>query len=120
MHHIKVTRLPKERRVTMADGTVSDIVTHYVVAKLRIGPHVEEAVFLVTKLTDETPMILGLPWLTTHTPSIDWDAMKVTFDSPRCVANCLPVGLRPCLRVAPRPRSRSSKLTSSELKRRTT
>jgi hypothetical protein len=35
------------------------------------------------------PIIVGLPWLRKHNPSIDWTGGMVTFNSARCAKECL-------------------------------
>lgn len=89
------------RRVVLADGTVSDVVTRYFTALMKIGHHVEEAVFLVTKLGRDTPLILGLPWLKLHDCSTHWAAMTLSFQSHYCRQHCLPKGLPAFLAKAP-------------------
>ncbi|EAQ88892.1 hypothetical protein CHGG_05511 [Chaetomium globosum CBS 148.51] len=48
------------------------------------------ALFFVTDLSPETPVILGLPWLQRHNPAIDWASLSVTFNSDYCRALCCP------------------------------
>ena len=77
----------------LADGVTSDTVTQYFIAFMSIGHHQELALFFVTNLARDNPLILGVPWLQTHNPDIDWPAMRLLFSSDHCRRNCLPPGL---------------------------
>ena len=35
------------------------------------------------------PVILGLPWLKLHNPTIDWRAHRLSFHSDKCAERCL-------------------------------
>jgi RNase H-like domain found in reverse transcriptase/Reverse transcriptase (RNA-dependent DNA polymerase)/Integrase zinc binding domain/Chromo (CHRromatin Organisation MOdifier) domain len=64
-------------------------VTHQTVPlEVRIGQHVEHLVFNITKL-GHYPVILGMPWLKRHDPTIVWSQHQVSFASKYCAANCL-------------------------------
>jgi hypothetical protein len=58
-----------------------------------IGGHEENCLFFVTRLSPDTPLIFGLPWLQRHNPTIDWAEMSLTFNSWYCRRFCcqLPV-----------------------------
>jgi transposase InsO family protein len=60
-----------------------------VVAPIAIGSHRELALFFVTRLSPDNPVIFGLPWLQRHNPNIDWAQMSLTFSSPYCRRYCL-------------------------------
>lgn len=49
------------------------------VAQVQIGPHQEQLALDVTNI-GQHPVILGIPWLTKHNPSIEWPTRSVTFD----------------------------------------
>lgn len=70
------------------------MITEYVLVPVRTGQHEETALLFLTKLADATPVILGLPWLQRHNPSVDWTAMTLTFNSRYCQTNCLPWTLK--------------------------
>jgi hypothetical protein len=63
-------------------GDVSDV-TQEVPAIVQVGQHKEELILDVIP-TQGHDVILGLPWLGQHNPSIDWKKGKLVFDSPYC------------------------------------
>jgi len=50
----------------------------------------EDLTFHITKLAGWN-MIIGKPWLRRHNPTINWSKNSITFLSPHCHENCLPV-----------------------------
>lgn len=50
---------------------------------MNIGPHLESLSLDITRL-GQYPIILGMPWLKLHNPSIKWAAHNITFDSTLC------------------------------------
>ena len=48
-----------------------------------IRSHKELATFQVAKLLNHE-VILGMPWLREHNPTIDWNDKRMTFNSERC------------------------------------
>ena len=58
-----------------------------------MGHHQEPCFFYLTDLGKDSPLILGVPWLQLHNPSIDWPALKLTFTSNYCRHYCLPPNL---------------------------
>ena len=109
-HQIRTSQLTRPRQVVLADGVTSDPVTQYFIALMSIGHHQELALFFVTNLARDNPLILGVPWLRTHNPDIDWPAMRLLFSSDHCRRNCLPPGLPASEAYAPsisKPRLRA-------------
>jgi hypothetical protein len=109
-YRIKTFQLARPRQVVLADGVTSDQVTQYYTAPMSIGHHEELAFFFVTNLARDNPLILGVPWLQTHNPDIDWPAMRLLFSSDHCRQNCLPPGLPTSKAYAPsipKPRLRA-------------
>jgi hypothetical protein len=49
-----------------------------------INEHVEELFLDITSL-GRHDMVLGIPWLKTHNPSIDWPTGVLDFDLEHCV-----------------------------------
>ena len=92
-HNILVQRLPHPKRLLLADGKTSDTITEYFVTPLAMGHHQEPCFFYLTDLGKDSPLILSVPWLQLHNPSIDWPALKLTFTSDYCRHNCLPPNL---------------------------
>ena len=88
-----LTLAPKEvpRVVETVDGRsiASGPVTHETpLIQLQIGQHQEKIVFDAIQI-GRYPVILGLPWLARHEPSIKWSRRQVTFRSKFCLQNCL-------------------------------
>src|SRR5690606_15916512 len=55
----------------------------------KVNDHFEHLPMFVTSL-GHYPIVLGIPWLRRHGPSINFEANTVTFKSPRCLRSCLP------------------------------
>ncbi len=87
-NNIPTLLLPKPRLVLLAYGKAASKITDYFVTKIAVGNHTETCVFFVTTLTADNPIILGLPWLQRHNPTIDWRSMSITFQSPYCLRHC--------------------------------
>ena len=95
-HKLHVCPTPSRRPLLLADGRPSDVITEYIIIPCRIGSHHELAIFLVTNLAPDTPLIFGLPWLRCHNPIIDWETLSLTFASGYCHRFCLPEGMTNC------------------------
>ncbi|TRX94028.1 hypothetical protein FHL15_005106 [Xylaria flabelliformis] len=95
--------LPKPKNLLLADGKSTDPVTHFMVATLRVGPHVETLPLLVTRLGAKNPVILGLPWLKIHNPHVNWATGVFTFASSYCYRTCF--DLTPATTVGAQPYS---------------
>ncbi|ETE60708.1 Retrotransposon-derived protein PEG10, partial [Ophiophagus hannah] len=55
---------------------------------MRIGQHVEEAVFYIAAVP-HFPVVLGLEWLQAHDPQIVWSSGVVQFLDRKCATHCL-------------------------------
>jgi hypothetical protein len=95
-HKLPVHPTPSRRPLLLADGRPSDVITEYIITPCWIGNHHELAIFLVTNLAPDTPLIFGLPWLRCHSPIIDWETLFLTFASGYCHRFCLPEGVTNC------------------------
>jgi hypothetical protein len=104
-HRIPYQRLAKPRPLHLADGVLSSFITATAPVHLRIGHHYEKVDLFITKLSPGNPIILGLPWLQEHNPSIDWETSVLTF-STKCEGRCFATNLPAQLRHAPRAASR--------------
>jgi len=74
----------------MADGAqaLSGQVTHLVRASLSVNDHRESYTpFLASQLSFH-PIVLGIPWLQRHDPTIRWGPRTLTFDSSFCHQYC--------------------------------
>ena len=59
-------------------------VTHETIPlQLHLGSHIETIKFLVTSIPRD--VILGMPWLKRHNPSIDWNKGQLSFSSTYCI-----------------------------------
>jgi len=82
----------KPEDLVLADGVRSKVgqITHACSLRLTIDQHMEDLTFHLTKLAGWN-MIISKPWLRRHDPTIDWSKNSITFLSPHCHENCLPV-----------------------------
>ena len=66
-HRFQLTRLKRSIILNVVDGRaiVSDKITHYVEAPMRVSVYQEKLVFLITSL-DHYPIVLGIKWLQRH------------------------------------------------------
>ncbi len=62
--------------------------------QLRVGALHTETISLFVFQSPQTPIILGLPWLERHNPSISWSERQITQWSESCKQNCLPSNSR--------------------------
>lgn len=68
----------------------SGSVKNEVLVTLKLGDHLEDVILDVADI-GRHDIILGLPWLGRHSPSIDWQKHRVTFASEYCSGHCIPV-----------------------------
>jgi len=89
-HGIKMIKAKKPREIYLADGKPSAMgpVTHMMKVPMDISSHRELATFQVANLQNHE-VILGMPWLREHNPTIDWNDKRITFNSERCTTWCL-------------------------------
>jgi len=87
---IKMIKAKNPREVYLADGKPSAMgpVTHMTKVPMDISSHRELATFQVANLQNHE-VILGMPWLREHNPTIDWNDKRITFNSERCTTWCL-------------------------------
>src|ERR1700712_2334943 len=89
-HGIKMIKAKNPTEIYLADGKPRAMgpVTHMTRVPMDIGSHRELATFQVANLQNHE-VILGMPWLREHNPTIDWNERKITFNSERCTTWCL-------------------------------
>jgi len=82
---IKRIKAKKPREIYLADGKPSAMgpVTHITKVPMDISSHRELPTFQVANLQNHE-VILGMPWLREHNPTIDWNDKRITFNSERC------------------------------------
>jgi hypothetical protein len=87
-HNIHVVKKSTPVLVEVIDGrTIAfGAITHETTPlELCIDKHTEKIVFNIIS-TPHHPIILGLPWLETHNPIIDWRSRILTFSAQRCTS----------------------------------
>jgi len=87
---IKMIKTNNPRAIYLADGKTSAMgpVTQMRKVSMDISSHRELATFQVANLQNHE-VILGMPWLREHNPTIDWNDKRITFRSERCTTWCL-------------------------------
>ena len=92
---IPIQQKATPRLVLTVDGSevTGGPVTHNAQIHLTINHH-EEDIQLQSIVMGNAPIILGLPWLNLHNPSIGWKNHTVKFHSDHYAGNCLPSLLR--------------------------
>jgi hypothetical protein len=78
------------RQCLAVDGTevLGGPITHEALLDVTINNH-EETVRLQCITIGNSSIILGLPWLRKHNPTIDWKENRVSFSSEYCAKKCL-------------------------------
>jgi len=89
-HGTKMIKAKNPREIYLADRkpSVMGPVTHMTKVPMDIGSHRELATFQVANLRNHE-LILGMPWLREHNPTINWNNIRITFNSERCTTWCL-------------------------------
>jgi hypothetical protein len=87
---IPKTKKKNKKRIKVIDSRdIADGVIEFeCLIKMHINEHVEELYLDVTSL-GRHDLVLGIPWLKTHNPSIDWPTGVLDFDSEHCVKKCI-------------------------------
>ena len=97
-HHLPRIQKPIPRPLHVINGRpiLSGAVTHSVSMALRISSHHESSSFDICRI-GHYPVVLGIPWLRQHNPTIDWP-----FHSALCNRSCLPIpSMLPALPLVP-------------------
>jgi len=83
-HGMKMIKAKDPREIYLADGKPSAMgpVTHMTKVPMDICSHRELATFQVANL-QKHEVILEMPWLREHNPTIDWNNKRITFNSER-------------------------------------
>jgi len=89
-HGIQMIKAKNPCEIYLADGNPSGMgpVTHMTKVPMDISTHREVAILQVPKLQNHVVM-LGMPWLREHNPTIDWNDKRITFNSELCTTWCL-------------------------------
>jgi hypothetical protein len=88
-HKLSLDLLNQPRALEVIDGRpiASGNITHITKLRLEINQHHENLPLFVTRL-GHYPIVLGIPWLKRHDPSIRFASNQITFDSEFCLNNC--------------------------------
>ena len=73
---LQVSKLAVVKQVRLADGNGNYKVSDYVNVPISIGQY-REVVELAVMPLNVSDVILGMPWLTSHNPDIDWSSGTV-------------------------------------------
>jgi len=108
-HGIKMFKAKNPSEIYLADGKPSAMgpVTHMTKVPMDISSHRELATFQVANFQNHE-VILGMPWLREHNPTIDGDDKRITFNSKRCTNWCLKSS--PVAYVIPEEKAREKNL----------
>ena len=89
-HGIKMIKAKNSREIYLADGKPRAMgpVTHLTEVRMDISNHREVATLQVANLQHDE-VILRMPWVREHNPTIDWKEKKITINSERCTTFCL-------------------------------
>jgi hypothetical protein len=85
-YNLVTSPLSEELSLNVVDGRpiASGKISKKVVSKLFIkNCHLENVSFFISAIGPFS-VILGLPWLEKHDPSIQWEKRDLTFDSEHC------------------------------------
>ena len=74
--------------VTHVQGGKVGMVTEQVLCTMRKGKHSKLITFDVVPLGKHV-IIIGMPWLQAHNPTINWDRHKLSFTLEYCERNCV-------------------------------
>ena len=87
--NLPITPLSQPLTVKLADGSISSSKILYETKPilLKINNHLETMKLLVANINFE--IMLGLPWVRKHNPTINWATQEVKFNQPECSnGNC--------------------------------
>ena len=86
--HELVTKTCMPLVMNDVNGHLLSRVDQQVEVQMKVGNHAETLTFDVAPLGKHN-IVLGLPWLQWHNPTIHWTSGKVTFTSDYCEEHCL-------------------------------
>jgi len=87
---IKMIKAKNPREIYLADGKPSAMgpVTHMTKVPMDISSYRELATFQVANRQNHE-VILRMPWLREHNPTMEWRDKRITLNSERCTTWCL-------------------------------
>jgi len=92
-HGMKMIKAKSPSEIYLAGRKPSAMgpVTHMTKLPMFNSGHRELATFHVANLQNHE-VILGMPWLREHNPTLDWNAKRIRLNSERCTTWCLKGG----------------------------
>jgi len=69
--------LNKEIRVRLANGSIVQVPLVMIKLHLDYGPYSSTDEYVVLDLDDHMDVVLGMPWLETNEPTIDWKKKSI-------------------------------------------
>jgi hypothetical protein len=90
-HHLlktKILSMPRQLEVIDGRPIESGDITHIAYGQLDINSHIEKLLLFITKL-GHYPIVLGIPWLQQHDPTIGWKANQIIFNSNYYMNKCI-------------------------------
>lgn len=92
-HNLPLISLASPMPLKLADGTeMHQKVDSAVLLNITMGTHEEQRICYVAEMNYD--VVLGLPWMATHAPNVDWGTGETVFDSAHCKDCCLREGRR--------------------------
>ena len=89
-HELPLKSLRRPFGLEVFDGREAESgkVTHYVEVGLRIQDHYEKTIRLYVTQLAYYPVVLGMPWLKEHDPSMGFASHTIVFNSGYCQKHC--------------------------------
>lgn len=88
--NLSTEALPVPKKVFALNGQLLALVTHHTapLTSQLSGNH-QDTISLSVIPSPTSPLVLGLPWLKSHNPHIDWSVSSITNWSTFCHSHCL-------------------------------
>jgi hypothetical protein len=89
-YKITKTKKKNKERIKVIDGRhiANRVIEYECLIRMYINEHVEELYVDVMSL-GRHDLVLGIPWLKTHNPRIDWPMGVLDFESEHCAHRCI-------------------------------
>ena len=103
----------KGLRVTHVEGKTIGTVTRQAIFHMRLGEHREELTAEIIPIGKHS-LILGMPWLVSHNPKINWRTREITFRKENPRAQVFEEGEAELYEVTTTPLEDAAKLVPKE------
>ncbi|XP_049753506.1 retrotransposon-like protein 1 [Elephas maximus indicus] len=89
-HYIALYQKPYPRQIQTMDSSLMDNEPVWLYTEPLVCTHQNHQEYIEFDIVPSlsVSMILGIDWLRTHTPEVDWIKGRCTFHSPYCLQNC--------------------------------